>query len=1020
MSDPEAPSNCASTWRIRAPAPALTEARARKREVLADQEADWNAGQPCAAEDYLARWPNDPNSDPDAASVFVAEFFQRRQRGDQPEIGEYESRLPEHGRSIANMIVRESVINRLGGKKPRRGHTLRLPEVGEELFGFRLRQQLGRGAFACVYLAEQSHLAGRPVVLKISAIEGIEPQTLARLQHTNIVPIYSVHEDARAGLRAVCMPYFGGANLATVLEHLWSASATPRQGAQLVSSLEAVCSAPPEVVAKRTKPDHEPDSEVSEAGDLQTPLTLLRGLSYAKAVAWIVGQLADGLHHAHQRGIRHRDIKPSNILLSAEGQPLLLDFNVSQDEADDAAEALLGGTVAYSAPEHLNALIERSPESFQAVDRRSDLYSLGLILAEMLTGQRPFEQDGSYSVLPTQLEAMAVERAKGAPSIRQTRSDVPWGMESIARKCLDPDPDGRYQTAEDLADDLRRLLDDRPLKFAPELSAREHVQKFFRRHPRLTTFGPVFLAATVLLVAAGSALVAVRGRLTEARSKLADVHVQARLRAHDAGLVRAQCLVNTTLSSQDHLREGINVCEKTLALYDSPGLKSLEDHPDWAALTPPDRRRLAEDHRELLLLFAGARTRLAAGDPETLRQALALLDQAEAIRDLEPSKALWLDRANYWRQLGETQRAQEAAARAARIPATSVRDHYLLAISYARVGGTDGYRKAVHELDQALRGNPRHYWSAIQRGICHMELGEAILAATDFGTCTGLWPEHAWGYFNRGCVLDQSGMKAQADADFTAAIDRDPSFVAAFLNRGLARLELKAFATALQDFDRALSLGQGTASVHAGRGIALESLGRHDEADRAFEEAFRYATPDPARIRLSWTYGFAVSARLPAEARAAFDHVLKTEPNHPQALYGRAMLAMNRGDHKEALRFFDRALEANPGFYQARRYRAVLLARQQKWEPASRDINWCLEREPSSGETLYAAACVASLAGAYSQDPRSMDQAIDLLRSARLLGSGQNAQKDPDLSAARNDPRFLELMSNHPDPGPAH
>ncbi len=265
------------------------------------------------------------------------------------------------------------------------------------------------------------------------------------------------------------------------------------------------------------------------------------------------------------------------------------------------------------------------------------------------------------------------------------------------------------------------------------------------------------------------------------------------------------------------------------------------------------------------------------------------------------------------------------------------------------------------------------------------------------------------------------GLKADAINDYSAALEHDPDFLAALVNRGLARVELRQYEPALIDFDRALaSGGPGDASLAAGRGLALEGLGRHAEADAAFREAFALAPdPDPARIRLKWTYGFAVSARLPGAAQAAFDEVLRQDPRHPQALYGRAMLAMNRGDLAAALRFFDRALEANPGFIEARRYRAVLLSRRGEWDRATRDINWCLEREPGSGDTLYAAACVAARAAEAKPSSRALDQAFDLLERAWSLGSGRMAHEDPDLAVLRQDPRFTKRMETtlRTDPG---
>ena len=305
----------------------------RRRDRLAEPPQDRLADRPAPPEQDLERGPTDPATEPDAASLLVAEIFQRRGRNEQPSADDGEDRVSRAGPRAGRPGAAPGSHPHDGRRKRIHDRLLRLVAEGEELFGFRLRHQLGRGAFASVYLAEQRDLACRPVVLKISATEGTEHQTLARLQHTNIVPIFSVHEDPAAGLRAVCMPYFGGATLASILERLWDRAGTtdpgratgrgPR-GGRLAGTAGAGSEQPADGRASAPR-THEPPPET------QTPLTLWRGLSYYKAVAWIAAQLAEGLHHAHQRGILHRDIKPSNILLSAEGQPLLLDFNVAQE-----------------------------------------------------------------------------------------------------------------------------------------------------------------------------------------------------------------------------------------------------------------------------------------------------------------------------------------------------------------------------------------------------------------------------------------------------------------------------------------------------------------------------------------------------------------------------------------------------------------------------------------------------------------------------------------------------------------
>ena len=214
--------------------------RARKRELLEEQRSCWALGRPLEPEELLNRWPTDPDEDPDAASVLLEDYLQRRRRGGATGPEEYERRFPAQRPAFDGLLALETAVCSIRGASDARGFALRLPDVGDEIFGFRLRLPLGQGAFGRVFLAEQSDLASRPVVLKVTAIEGVEPQTLAQLLHTNIVPIYSLHEDQRAGLRAFCMPYLGGASLSNVLKKLWADSPRPVTGKQLVLALEAV------------------------------------------------------------------------------------------------------------------------------------------------------------------------------------------------------------------------------------------------------------------------------------------------------------------------------------------------------------------------------------------------------------------------------------------------------------------------------------------------------------------------------------------------------------------------------------------------------------------------------------------------------------------------------------------------------------------------------------------------------------------------------------------------------------
>src|SRR5262249_16465338 len=277
-------------------------------------------------------------------------------------------------------------------------------------------------------------------------------------------------------------------------------------------------------------------------------------------------------------------VKPSNILLAHDGQPLLLDFNVSHSQHQTHFEASVGGTPAYTSPEHIRALLDPTPERVRSVDHRSDIYSLGLVLYEMLTGHRPFSADGSYSAPSGTLRLMAQERSSVVPSLRSRRPDLPWGLDSILFKCLEAEPGRRYQRAEHLADDLRRFLDDRSLKHAPETSWGERAGKWLRRHPRLTSSGSVAVVAAVLLTGAVFAFLGVRQHLVGAVQQLRESQAQERRRTFEDTSLRALCLVNTVSDLDDHLPEGRAACEKALDLYGVVERDDWQHHPDWQGL----------------------------------------------------------------------------------------------------------------------------------------------------------------------------------------------------------------------------------------------------------------------------------------------------------------------------------------------------------------------------------------------------------------------------------------------------
>ncbi len=889
-----------------------------------------------------------------------------------------------------------------------------LPEVGTEFVGFHLVSELGRGAFGRVYLARQGDLAGRLVALKVASGLGAESNTLAQLQHPNIVPIYSYHH---AGpFQAVCMPYLGGTTIAQIVRHLSERPGVPSSGKELRSTLtrgklETVpgsnsgrpASAPGSAAAD---PPTAP-APVMSAEPVPTPAVTegwarLDGLPYVDAVLALGGQLADGLAHAHARGILHRDLKPANVLLTDDGRPMLLDFNLAEDTKlrGTAEWAMIGGTLPYMAPEHMAAFRSGSG----TLDERCDLYGLGVILFELLTGRHPFPM--RKEPLRERVPLMMADRA-APPAVRALNPAVSPGVEAIIHKCLAADPARRYQRAADLREDIDRHLAHRRLKYAPDPSVRERLRKWARRHPRLTSSGSVAAAAAVLLVLVCSGAV-------YARERTRDLEARGRLSDHRTAFRAAQTFLDDRTRSQARLDESLVRLRGVLAGYGVP-----EGDEGGAWLGAPELRYLSAADRAAVTGDVGETFFLMA--QVALLRASAATDPSE--------RTAHLDRAGSWNALAERfgnerlpravreQRAALAdlrgdAAEGARLrheaeatPLVSARDLYLAGSQHARQGR---YRDAVRHLERATRLDPENFSAWFLRGTAHLALEQHELAVMCFTACVSLRPEFAPAWMNRGFAFARLRFFDHSRSDYDRALELDPQLTEAYVQRGEVREAANDRDGAIGDYTKALETGTATARTYFKRATAkfLTNDLAGAKADRA--AGFKVTPAD----ELSWLARAENRDRFDNDPKAALadvEEALKLNPWSVDVLQMKAALLAERLNRPaDALAVLDRAIELNPDYVPARAGRGVLLARAGKRDAALRDAREALRRD-THAPNLYQVGCIYALTA--KTHPEDAREALKLLWDGLKTGFALDiVDTDTDLDALRKDEAFKDLV----------
>ncbi|MEC7583934.1 MAG: serine/threonine-protein kinase [Planctomycetota bacterium] len=399
---------------------------------------------------------------------------------------------PELADRVAAVLERlESDAMLTGARTPR--------EVPEQLGEFRLRRQLGAGGMGVVYLAQDEKL-NRLVALKLARPEllyfdGVrerferEVAAVARLRHPNIVPIYTVGEDG--GVPYYAMEFVDGETLDRLIK---------ANGGRRPETLEAPFS-----------------SSGSESGS-RLGAHLDKWVGFCLRAAQ---QVAEALEHAHEHGILHRDVKPSNIIIDRSGSARLMDFGIAriEEEQQMTRSGALLGSLAYMSPEQLRG-------QGHLVDQRSDVYSLGVTLFELLSLRCPFLRDDAEATRRRILDGRP-------PALHRLNTRVPQDVATVCLKAMALERESRYQTAGELVQDLTALLTAGPIR-ARRVGLPLRARRAAQRHPALS------LASVVALMLVTVSAVVVAWRENDAFARESGLRQDAERETYLAAVVAAE------------------------------------------------------------------------------------------------------------------------------------------------------------------------------------------------------------------------------------------------------------------------------------------------------------------------------------------------------------------------------------------------------------------------------------------------------------------------------------------------
>jgi serine/threonine protein kinase len=466
----------------------------------------------------LSAAPSQPSALSDAGFAdLIEDLTARLHAGEVVDLDAFLREHPEHAERLERLLPALKLLADVSRSRPDG-----LLSVGEEgvdplagtLGDFRILRELGRGGMGVVYEAEQISL-GRRVALKVLPFAATmdsrqlqrfqnEARAAASLEHPHIVPVHGVGCDR--GVHYYAMKYIDGQSLAQVIAELRGQERGEKGKASPSPNPLADPTVDPSAGQAIEAPSTAPTKPIAGLSTVRST----KDAAYFRAVAQLGIQAAEALDYAHQLGIIHRDIKPANLMADERGQLWITDFGLAQVQNDPRLTMTgdLVGTLRYMSPEQ--ALAKRV-----IVDHRTDIYSLGVTIYELLALEAAYRGSDRQELL----RQIAFEEP--CPP-RRLNNNIPAELETIILKAMEKNPTDRYATAKDLADDLERFLKDEPVR-ARRPTLAQRVLKWGRRHQALVRILALFMVLTMIGLAVSTALIWQEKNRTETERERADI-----------------------------------------------------------------------------------------------------------------------------------------------------------------------------------------------------------------------------------------------------------------------------------------------------------------------------------------------------------------------------------------------------------------------------------------------------------------------------------------------------------------